>query len=123
MASYVKGLSFFIILCESYFSERCVKDCSKKVRTAFRTKVMNDEYTGGYPAFGYQKAPEDRHHRISNEFTPVVKRRMFKMALERVSCYHAAKTMEAKQILTPRAYICDKHGKYVTNEMVEHPYA
>lgn len=107
---------------KNIINEWYAKDCSKKVRSAFRTKALNGEYTGGYPAFGYQKDPEDRHHLIPNEFAPVVKR-MFQMALEGVSCYHIAKTLEAEQIPTPRAYICDKHGKYVSNTMVEHPYA
>ncbi len=103
-------------------NEFYAKDASKKVRSAFRAKAMKGEYTGGYPAFGYQKDSEDRHHLIPNKFAPTVKK-MFQMALEGVSCYHIAKYLEREEIPTPRAYLMDKHGKYVANAQVKHPYA
>lgn len=107
---------------KNIINEWYAKDCSKKVKSAFRTKALNGEYTGGYPAFGYRKDPDDRHHLVPSEHAPIVKR-MFRMALEGVSCYHIAKTLEAEQVPTPRAFLCDKYGKYVANAQVKHPYA
>lgn len=103
-------------------NEWYAKDCSRKVRSAFRTKALNGEYTGGYPAYGYCKDPEDRHHLIPDEHAPIVQR-MFRMALEGTTCFHIAKTLEAEQIPTPRAYLMDEFGKYKANERVRHPYA
>jgi DNA invertase Pin-like site-specific DNA recombinase len=107
---------------KNIINEWYAKDSSRKVRSALRTKAMNGEYTGGYPAFGYCKNPENRHQLIPDKYAPVVKK-MFQMALEGTSCYHIAKWLEAEEIPTPRAYLMDEYGKYVANERVKHPYA
>ena len=107
---------------KNIINEWYAKDCSRKVRSAFRTKALNGEYTGGYPAYGYRKDPEDRHRLIPDEHAPVVQR-MFQMALEGTTCFHIAKTLESEEIPTPRAYLMDAFGKYHANERVKHPYA
>lgn len=98
------------------------KDCSRKVRSAFRTKAKHGEYTGGYPAFGYYKASEDRYKLVPDQFAPVVQR-MFRMALEGENCFHIARYLETEKIPTPRAYLMNTEGKYVANERVKHPYS
>lgn len=107
---------------KNIINEWYAKDCSRKVKSAFRTKAIKGEYTGGFPAYGYRKDPDDRHHLIPDEHAPIVKK-MFRMALEGTSCYHIAKWLEAEQIPTPRAYLMDEYGKYRANERVKHPYA
>ena len=107
---------------KNIINEWYARDCSRKVRSAFRAKAQNGEYTGGYPAFGYQKSPENRHQLIPDEHAPIVKR-MFQMALEGETCYHIARRLEEEQIPTPRAYLMDAYGKYAANERVKHPYA
>lgn len=107
---------------KNIINEWYAKDCSRKVRSAFRTKALNGEYTGGYPAYGYCKDPEDRHRLIPDEHAPIVQR-MFQMALEGTTCFHIAKTLESEEIPTPRAYLMDAFGKYHANERVKHPYA
>ena len=107
---------------KNIINEWYAKDCSRKVRSAFRTKALNGEYTGGYPAYGYRKDPEDRHHLIPDEHAPIVQP-MFQMALEGETCFHIAKALETEQIPTPRAFLMDAYGKYRANERVKHPYA
>lgn len=107
---------------KNIINEWYAKDCSRKVRSAFRTKALNGEYTGGYPAYGYRKDPEDRHHLIPDEHAPIVQR-MFQIALEGETCFHIAKALETEQIPTPRAFLMDAYGKYRANERVKHPYA
>lgn len=103
-------------------NEWYAKDCSRKVRSALRTKALNGEYTGGFPAYGYRKDPNDRHHLIPDEHAPIVQR-MFRMALEGTTCFHIARALEAEQIPTPRAYLMDEYGKYKTNDRIKHPYS
>lgn len=107
---------------KNIINEWYAKDCSRKVRSAFRAKAMNGEYTGGYPAFGYSKSLEDHHKLVPDKFAPVVQK-MFQMALEGETCFHIAKYLEAEKIPTPRAYLMDAEGKYIANECVRHPYA
>lgn len=107
---------------KNIINEWYAKDCSRKVKSAFKTKALKGEYTGGFPAYGYQKDPEDRHHLIPDDHAPIVQR-MFRMALEGESCFHIAKTLEEEKVFTPRAYLMDEFGKYKANERVKHPYA
>ena len=107
---------------KNIINEWYAKDCSRKVKSAFRTKAIKGEYTGGFPAFGYQKDPDDRHHLIPDEHAPIVKK-MYRMALEGVSNYHIAKWLENEKVPTPRAYLMDEFGKYKMNSLVKHPYA
>ena len=65
---------------KSIINEWYAKDCSRKVRSAFHTKAINGEFTGGYPAYGYMKDPENKHHLIPDAHAPIVKR-MFSLAL------------------------------------------
>lgn len=115
-----KGDNEFALF-KNIINEWYAKDCSRKVRSAFRAKAMNGEYTGGYPAFGYSKSLEDHHKLVPDKFAPVVQK-MFQMALEGETCFHIAKYLEAEKIPTPRAYLMDAEGKYVANERVRHPY-
>lgn len=107
---------------KNIINEWYAKDCSRKVKSAFKTKALKGEYTGGYPAYGYKKDPDDRHHLIPDDHAIIVKR-MFRLALEGTSCFHIAKMLEEEKIPTPRAYLMDEFGKYRTNELVKHPYA
>jgi len=107
---------------KNIINEWYAKDCSKKVKSAIRTKALNGEYTGSYPAFGYSKDPEDRHRLIPNEYAPVVKR-MFQMALQGESCFRIAKALESDQIPTPKSYLYEKYQKYGSDIRIKHPYA
>ena len=78
---------------KNIINEWYAKDCSRKVKSAFKAKALNGEYTGGYPAYGYRKDPEDRHHLVPDDHAPIV-RIMFRMALEGASCFHIAKALE-----------------------------
>ena len=97
------------------------KDCSRKTRSAYRTKAMNGEYTGPYPAYGYSKDPKDRHHLVPDDHAPIVQR-MFKMALEGKTCRQIMNVLKAKQIPTPRASLMNEYGKYVLDIRARHPY-
>lgn len=104
------------------FNEWYAKDCSRKVRSAFRVKALKGEYTGPYPAYGYKRDPNDRHHLLPDEHAPIVQR-MFQMSLQGVCCNRIAKTLEDEEIPTPRAFLMDEYGKYVENKRVKHPCA
>ena len=103
-------------------NEWYARDCSRKVRAAFRNKALNGEYTAPYAPFGYRKDPADKHHLIPDERAPIVQR-MFQMALEGNTCCAIAKELEREQVLTPRAYVMVHYGKYARGERQRHPYS
>jgi len=107
---------------KNIINEWYAKDASRKTKSAFRTKALKGEYTGGFPAYGYMKDPADRHHLIPDANAPIVKQ-MFQMALEGETTFHIAKYLEKNKIPTPRAYIMNEFGKYQMNSLVKHPYS
>ena len=101
-------------------NEWYVRDCSKKIRSAYRAKALNGEYTAPYAPTGYQKDLANPRHLIPDERAPVVQR-MFRMALEGETCCAIAKTLEREQVPTPLAYLMARTGGYATENRKKHP--
>ena len=107
---------------KNLMNEWYAKDCSRKVRSAFRTKAK----TENIPAVILHSDTASPQRtgiswcRIS--LHPLLQR-MFQMALEGETCFHIARYLEAEKIPTPRAYLMNTEGKYVANERVKHPYS
>jgi DNA invertase Pin-like site-specific DNA recombinase len=88
---------------KNIINEWYAKDCSRKVRSALKTKARNGEYTGSRPAYGYKKSPDDIHKLVPDENAEVVKT-MFDMALKGVSVFEISQYLKRQHIPTPRAY-------------------
>jgi len=61
------------------------RDLSKKIKSAYRTKALNGEFTGPYAPYGYMKSPEDKHKLIPHPETAEVVKRIFQMAASRMT--------------------------------------
>ena len=103
-------------------NEWYAKDCSKKVRSAYRAKAIKGDFTGPVAPYGYSKDPANKYHLIPNECAPVI-RRMFQMALEGKTCCMIATVLQREQILTPQAYAMIHQGMYYSPERKNNPYA
>ena len=103
-------------------NEWYAKDCSKKVRSAYRAKAIKGDFTGPVAPYGYSKDPANKYHLIPNECAPVIQR-MFQMALEGNSGCVIASTLHRDKILTPQAYAMIHEGMYSTDERKNNPYA
>ena len=101
-------------------NEWYARDCSRKVRSSYRARAINGEYTGPFAPYGYRKDPADKHHLILDEHAPVV-RRMFRMALEGKSKYAIAKTLESEGIPTPQACALIRDGLFFSEERQRNP--
>ena len=95
------------------------RDLSRKVKSAYRTKSLNGEFTAAYAPYGYMKNPENKHQLIIDENTSINIKRIFQMAAEGVSSYKIAMHLANEKVLTPRAYIATKEGKYKSS--LKHP--
>ena len=101
-------------------NEWYARDCSRKIRSAYRTRAINGEFTGSVAPYGYQKDPANKHHLIPDEHAPVV-RRMFRMALEGKTCHVIARALEREGVLTPRACLLVRDGMFFTEERKRNP--
>lgn len=97
---------------KSVINEYYARDISRKVRSAYRTKALNGEFTAAFAPYGYLKDPKDKHRLIIDEETAPVVKRIFEMAFEGLTPYKIARQLSADKVRTPRAYLAHKFGKY-----------
>lgn len=107
---------------KSVVNEFYAKDISKKVRSSYRVKALNGEFTAAFAPYGYQKDPDNKHKLIPDENTADVVRRIFKLAAEGISPYKISMILRADKILMPRAYHAETTGKYTTAYNNKYPY-
>lgn len=106
---------------KNIINEWYARDVSRKVRSAYRTKALNGQFTGVRAPYGYMKSPEDKHKLIPDEHAPIVQR-MYRMALEGKSCGAIATVLKNERIPTPGVYTRNKDGVLCENKRVKYPY-
>ncbi len=103
-------------------NEWYARDISKKIRSAYKTKALNGEFTGPYPSYGYNRNPKDKHKLVINKKQAEVVRLIYKLYLEGVTVYKISKILKEKKILTPRAVLHKKYNVYVSENVKKYPY-
>jgi DNA invertase Pin-like site-specific DNA recombinase len=103
-------------------NEWYARDISKKIRSAYKTKALNGEFTGAYSPYGYDKNPDDKHKLIINHRQAKIVRLIFTMYLNGTTLYGISKILKSKRILTPRADLHKTDGVYKTNNVMKYPY-
>ena len=97
---------------KSVVNEYYARDISRKVRSAYRTKALNGEFTAAYAPYGYKKDPANEHQLIVDENVAGTVQRIFQMAADGLSPYKIGRQLSSEKILTPRAYVAEQYGKY-----------
>lgn len=104
-------------------NEWYAKDISKKIKSAYRTKALNGEFTGSYAPYGYMKSPENKHKLIPHPETADNVKRIFEMAASGMTPFKIAKALKQDGLLKPRAYTMQETGgKYTTGNNIKYPY-
>lgn len=80
-----------------------LRDSSRKVKDAFRTKRQNGEYCACAP-YGYAKHPQSKKVLIPNEDTAPIVRRIFERAAAGDSCIKIAMDLTADGVIPPLKY-------------------
>ncbi len=99
---------------KSVINEMYARDISKKIRSTMHNMALKGQYKAPYALYGYSKDPSDKHKLIVNEETAPVVQRIFRMAAEGIGPYTISAQLMNEQILTPRAYLANKTGKFST---------
>lgn len=111
-----------IIPFKNILNELYAKDNSKKVRSAYRQKALNGEFTAAFAPYGYEKSKADKHKLVIDEAVAPVVRKIFHMAAGGKSPYQIAMQLRDEKVLTPRAYTAAKYERYQTAFNLKHPY-
>lgn len=80
------------------------KDISKKISSVKRDKQRKGLFVGGKPVYGYQMHPAEKNKIVVDEGAAPVVRRIFRLALEGLSCRQIAAQLNAEGIPSPGCY-------------------
>ena len=95
-------------------NEWYVEDLSENIRAVYRSKMLQGQYLGSFPLYGYQKDPKDRHRLIIDEEAAEVVRKIFRYFLEGIGVQSICRKLQAEGILTPTEYKQSKGLRYHT---------
>jgi len=87
-------------------NEMYARDTSKKIKSAFETKMEEGSYIGSFAPYGYQKDPEDKNHLIVDENTAPIVQEIFDMAEMGTKPIDISRYLNGKGIMTPAMYRC-----------------
>jgi site-specific DNA recombinase len=107
---------------KNIMNEWYAKDISKKIRSAYRTKAFNGEFTGSYAPYGYDKNPKNKHQLVISPNKAQVVKTIFKFYLEGMSIYKISRMLKDEKILTPRADLYKHYGTYESIHTTNFPY-
>ena len=91
-------------------NEWYLRDCSRKMRTAYQVKAQSGKPTTNTALYGYIKDPEDKNHWLIDEEAATVVRRIFRMAANGIGPAEISKTLTNEHIQTPGYYLA-VHGR------------
>ncbi|MDR1769436.1 MAG: recombinase family protein [Hungatella sp.] len=87
-------------------NEMYARDTSKKIRSAFQTKIKEGAFIGNFAPYGYQKDPEDKNHLLVDPVAAVIVREIFERAEQGAAPSRIAEILNKRKVLTPALYRC-----------------
>ena len=111
-----------IVPFKNILNELYAKDNSKKVRSAYRQKAINGEFTAAFAPYGYEKSSLDKHKLVIDEVAAPIIRKIFNWAASGKSPHQIAIQLKSDKVLTPRAYTVYKYERYKTVFNPSYPY-
>ena len=93
------------------FNEFYSRDTSKKVRSVKKACAESGKFMGTYPAFGYKRDPEDKHHLVIDEETAPIVRRIFAMRASGMGYRAIALALNQEGIPSPRCLYYQQKGQ------------
>ena len=93
------------------FNEFYSRDTSKKVKAVKRACAENGKFMGTYPAYGYKRDPEDKHHLVIDEETAPTVRRIFSMRATGMGFHSIAAQLNDEGLPSPGMLYYQRKGK------------
>ena len=103
-------------------SEWYANDCSKKVKSAYKTKGMSGKPLS-LPPYGYKKSPDNKDFWIIDEEAAAVVRRIFQLTTEGKGLYQIANILSEEKILVPSHYLKMSGNSKWQKNVARNPYA
>jgi len=103
-------------------NEWYARDISKKIRSAYKIKALNGEFTGPFPPYGYVRDPKDKHRLIVNQDQSEIVQRIFHLYLNGTSLYRISRILRQEKVLTPRADQFRLYAAYDSEYIKKYPF-
>lgn len=93
-------------------NEMYARDISKKIRSAFHTRMEAGYYIGNFAPYGYKKDPENKNHLIVDEESAAIVQKIFQLAEDGERPKQIAEYLNQRQVLTPVMYRAKNHQNF-----------
>jgi DNA invertase Pin-like site-specific DNA recombinase len=103
-------------------NEFYVREYSKKIKAAFKSRGMNGMPMTSTPPYGYLKDPQDKHKWLVDEEASAIVKRVFQMTLDGLGPYQICVALEAEKVKTPGAYLAEKGAGLHQHHIFENQY-
>ncbi len=104
---------------KSLLNDMYAKDISKKVKSAFQSKMSRGEFIGAFAPYGYKKDPLNHNHLIVDEYAAAVVQRIFDLYKKGLSKTHIAKILNRECIPCPSAYKTQEGQHYKNSKRLD----
>lgn len=89
---------------KNIINEMYARDTSKKIRSAFVTRMKDGSFVGAFAPYGYMRDPEDKHHLILDDTAADVVREIYQKAADGIPPVDIARELNRRHIPTPLEY-------------------
>lgn len=100
----VESVSNDITPFRAIMNDMYAKDISKKIKSVKHDKQRKGQFIGGKAAYGYKLHPTEKNKIVVDEQAAPTVRRIFRMALEGMSCRQIAVQLNGEGVPSPAVY-------------------
>ena len=97
---------------KNILNEMYAKDCSRKVKAAYKIKAARGDHHGAYPPFGYMKDPNQVGKLLIDEESAQIVRQIFSLSAQGNGASRIRAYLVENKCPTPAAYLHRKNPKY-----------
>ena len=101
---------------KNVINEMYARDTSKKIRSAFTTKMRDGAYIAAFAPYGYQKDPADKNHLVVDTQSGEIVKQIFRLAANGALPIEIARTLNAERTPSPAVYRCMTHEGLDVNQ-------
>ena len=101
---------------KNVINEMYARDTSKKIRSAFTTKMHDGAYIAAFAPYGYQKDPADKNHLVVDTQSGEIVKQIFRLAANGALPIEIARTLNAERTPSPAVYRCMTHEGLDVNQ-------
>ena len=104
-------------------NEWYLRDCSRKLKAAFRAKGNSGKHTTCHPPYGYRKSPDDKNQWIVDEESAKIVKWIYQLCVEGKGIGQIARILRENKVETPSYYWGKQNiGAYQNQYATDRPY-